>query len=317
MGEFDLIDRYFRRGDPAEGVKLGIGDDGAVLAPAAGHDLVAAIDTLVEGVHFRSGTAPHAVGHKALAVNLSDLAAMGARPRWALLALTLPESDTAWLAEFAGGFFDLAQQHGVTLVGGDTTRGPLTVTVQLLGEALSGQALTRGGARPGDLVFVTGSLGDAALALAGDTSGGAGVDRTLRQRLEYPVPRCRLGQALVGLASAAIDLSDGFVADLGHLLTASGCGARVARAGLPLSNAAQQFAGKEMFWPAVLAGGDDYELCFTVPAKRAGEVDALAQRLDEPITRVGVIESDPGLRLMDEAGRPVAVPAQGYDHFPQ
>ncbi len=314
-GEFSLIDRYFAGlTPPRDDVRLGIGDDAALLAMPAGQDLVLATDTLVAGVHFPGATAPEAVGHKALAVNLSDLAAMGAEPAWATLALTLPEADAAWLAGFAAGFGALAAAHGVALVGGDTTRGALTVTVTLAGRVPSGEALTRAGARPGDGIWVTGSLGDAGMALA-LLEAGKPVPEALRRRLDRPEPRLAAGRALRGLATAAIDVSDGLAADLGHLLQASGVGARVAAERLPRSAALRAAQADEAEGLRLALGaGDDYELCFTLPPAAEAAMNTRMAAIGWPVTWIGEIEAEPGLRLIDADGRERPAPG-GFDHF--
>ena len=319
LAEFSLIDRYFaararRRGD----VTLGIGDDAALVDVPAGESLAVAVDTLVEGVHFPPGTAPADVGHKALAVNLSDVAAMGAEPRWATLALTLPRADEAWVAAFADGFFALAERFQVELVGGDTTRGPLTVSVQILGTVPAGRALRRCGARPGDRIFVTGALGDAGLALRRLQAGGdtdAEPWPALLACLHRPEPRVAAGVALRGLASAAIDVSDGLAADLGHVLAAGGVGATLRVDRLPRSAAFRQAvqAGSPDWHDLPLAAGDDYELCFTVPAAQA---DAVAARLGGlAVTEIGEIEAEPGLRCVTGDGHAYRIGREGYEHF--
>lgn len=301
--EFDLIRRYFDR--PAKGAVLGVGDDAALLRVGAGMELAASTDMLVEGRHFRAGAEPRALGHKALAVNLSDMAAMGAAPRWAMLALALPREDEAWLAGFSAGFFALAERFGVDLVGGDTTRapagGPLVVSVTILGEVPRDLALFRAGALAGDDIWVSGSLGGAALAL--ERPGDAAAAR----RLDEPEPRVDLGEHLRGIAHAAIDVSDGFAQDLGHILERSGVGALVEYARVP------RFPGAEP--RHVLAGGDDYELVFTARQDRRGDIEALGARLGLPLARVGAIQrGEPKLVVLDEAGRPLAAP-RGFDHF--
>ncbi len=313
VSEFDLIARHFAGHDRRDGVRLGVGDDAALLEPPPPGELLAVtIDTLVSGVHFRPGVDPAALGHKLLAVSLSDLAAMGARPAWATLALTLPEVDEAWLAAFASGLFALAEVHDVALVGGDTTRGPLALTLQAAGYVPPDQALRRDGARAGDAVCVTGTLGDAALALAPPDGLPDDALARLEARLDRPTPRVAAGLALRGIATAAIDLSDGLAADLGHVLAASGVGATLELARLPLSPAlrTQTDAGD---WSCPLAGGDDYELCFTLPEARLAELEGLG--LDVAVTRVGTVETEPGLRLVDPEGRPSTLRRAGYDHF--
>ncbi|VAW78114.1 Thiamine-monophosphate kinase, partial [hydrothermal vent metagenome] len=262
--EFDIIERYFQRSQPMrDDVLLGIGDDAALLRVPAGKQLVVAVDTLVAGRHFPKQTSAADIGHKALAVNLSDLAAMGATPAWATLALTLPTADTAWLQAFSSGFFQLADEYAITLIGGDTTRGPLSITVQVHGFVEPGRALQRSTARPGDAVYVSGTLGEAACALQKILADEM-PEAALLQRLNRPQPRVALGQSLAGLASAAIDISDGLLADLGRLLTASSCGATLWPDRLPCSSALQHLpAGQAR--DCQFNGGDDYELCFTLP----------------------------------------------------
>src|ERR1700744_4872717 len=268
LSEFALIDRYFRNCTPKRpDVRLGVGDDAALLDSPAGCDLVAAIDTLVDGVHFPHGCPAASVGHRVLAVNLSDLAAMGARPAWALLALTLPNSDESWLTEFAAGFSDLARAHDVALVGGDTTSGPLCASVQILGHVPRSQALLRSGGRPGALVFFSSTPGDAAAGLAveqGRLKAPADVTTYLRKRFLFPTPRMALGKSLRGFASACIDVSDGLLGDVGKLAHASGCGVELSYGDLPLSEALVEAVGDERARELALTGGDDYELCFTV-----------------------------------------------------
>jgi thiamine-monophosphate kinase len=320
-GEFDFIARLQRAVvSTGHGAPLGIGDDAALLRPAPGRLLVACVDTLVDGVHFPHGTPAADLGWKALAVNLSDLAAMGALPRWALLSLTLPEATASFATAFARGWNRLARRHGVALVGGDTTRGPLAVSVQLLGEVARSRALRRDAARAGDLVVVSGRLGDAAAGLAIIEQRLAAPDATtarlLRARLDRPTPRVELGRALGTLARAAIDVSDGLAQDLGHLLRASDVGATLDVDRLPVSPALRRAVPDPAARRALaLSGGDDYELCFTVPASKAGALGALSRRLRVPLAVVGRIEARRGLRLRDASGRPVALSRPGFDHF--
>lgn len=314
LNEFAIIARYFRdqrvsRND----VALGVGDDCALLRVPPGMELAVTIDTMVEGRHFPAGTAPQAIGHKALAVSLSDLAAMGAEPAWATLSLSLPEPDPDWLEAFAQGLFGLAERFDVQLVGGDTVRGPLVITTQLHGFVPEGQGLRRSGASPGDGIFVTGSPGDAGLGLAirqGEAPANEKDCDYLCSRLEYPEPRIAAGRDLLGVASAAIDISDGLLADLGHILERSGAGARLEVEALPLSGALRRTAGEERAIGLALSSGDDYELCFTVPPDRLAAID----RLSTPVTRVGTIEAEPGLRLF-RRGNPYHWTGRGYDHF--
>jgi thiamine-monophosphate kinase len=301
--EFEIIRRYFSR--PAPSALLGVGDDAALVQSAAGCELAVSTDLLLEGRHFAAGAAPRALGHKALAVNLSDMAAIGATPRWATLALALPSADEAWLAAFAEGFYALAARFGVDLVGGDTTRGPLTLCVTILGELPAGTALRRDGARPGDDVWVSGELGGAAYALE------HAQDAAAAKRLHKPEPRVALGERLRGLAGAAIDVSDGFAQDLGHILERSGVGAVVRYADLPKF----RIADAALEQRCVLAGGDDYELLFTAPPAARAAIEALAAPLGLPLSRVGSIQAGvPRLRLLDAQGRAMRT-TPGFDHF--
>jgi thiamine-monophosphate kinase len=301
--EFELIRKYFDR--PSRDAALGVGDDAALLRPSAGMELAVSTDMLIEGRHFGAGADARKLGHKSLAVNLSDLAAMGAAPRWATLALGLREADEAWLAGFAGGFFALAGRYGVELVGGDTTRtpvtAPLTICVTILGEVPRGLALYRAGALPGDDIWVSGQLGGAALGLAPAGNEAAA------QRLHEPEPRVELGERLRGIANAAIDVSDGFAQDLGHILERSGVGAVVQFERLPA------FPGADS--SQVLAGGDDYELVFTARQERRAEIAALSRELELALANVGSIQKgEAKLRVLDGAGRAMTV-GRGFDHF--
>jgi thiamine-monophosphate kinase len=325
LTEFELIDRFFRRPENstgnARGIVLGIGDDAALLAPTPGNQLAASVDMLVSGRHFFADVEPEALGHKALAVNLSDMAAMGATPRWALLAGALPDADPQWLKAFARGFFALATAHGVDLVGGDTTRGPLNLCVTLLGEVPAGTALLRSGARAGDSIWLSGALGDASLALAhhaGRVVLSADEAAACWNALLRPAPRVALGIRLRGLASAAIDVSDGLVGDLGHVLEASKVGAVLELAAIPRSKALdRQLASSahDIALQCLLAGGDDYELCFTAAPSHGPRVVALAVELGLELRRVGTIAPEPGLIVQDSSGRPLAPLPQAYDHF--
>lgn len=327
MGEFELIDRFFlRRGRPAPAqVPLGVGDDCALLAPSPGHELAVSCDLLLEGRHFLSTVDPQRLGHKALAVNLSDLAACGARPLAFTLALALPAADEPWLAAFSQGLFALADAHGCELAGGDTTRGPLTICITVFGEVPQGQALLRSGARAGDDVWVSGSLGDARLALEvfrGSLSLPAALFGSARERLERPTPRVALGQALRGIATAAIDVSDGLLGDLGHLLRRSGTGATLESAAAlellalrRLATVAGDLPQPQLQLECVLAGGDDYELAFTAPPQRRAAVEAAGAASGTPVTRIGRVDAEPGLRLLDAGGRPLERPFRSYDHF--
>jgi thiamine-monophosphate kinase len=321
LGEFELIDRYFSRGGrlrrPDSGVILGIGDDAALLNFPGGSDLVAAVDTIVAGRHFPDGSDARTVGHRALAVNLSDLAAMGATPAWATLALTMPSADPDWLHRFSAGFFELADANGVALVGGDTTRGPLTVSVQVLGYVPHGAALRRAGARPGDLLAVSGTLGDAGAGLAFTTTPPVPSSREVEElirRFEYPSPRVQLGVSARGIATAAMDLSDGLAGDLPKLAQASGLAATVAVERLPLSGALRAAATIEQARDWALSAGDDYELLFAVPPQRWGELKAAADRLNLTLTAIGELKPGAGVTWSLNGGH-FSPPAAGYDHF--
>jgi len=318
--EFELIQRFFnRRIQSKPDIVLGIGDDAALIAPPSEQQLVIAIDTLVKGVHFPDTTLPYDIGWKALAVNLSDLAAMGAEPAWFTLALTLPESSESWLTAFSHGLFDLAKQYDLPLVGGDTTRGPLTVTVQIAGIVPPGQALLRAGARPGDHIYVTGSLGDATLALqllAGEIAANATDYPELLSHLNRPLPRIAEGCALRGIASCAIDISDGLLADLQHILDASDCGAEIFQEKLPFSPAARQLLEHypEM-WRSLISGGDDYQLCFCVAPENIARLKQMAQQYDFYFTEIGHVCATRELRCMDAMGKTIDISARGYTHF--
>lgn len=314
--EFELIQRYFSRAVP--NAVLGVGDDCALLQPSAGMQLAVSTDTLVADVHFFADADPEQLGWKSLAVNLSDLAAMGATPRWATLALTLPEVDDDWLAAFATGLYRCADRFGVSLVGGDTTRGPLSLTLTVIGEVPPNQALRRDGAQADDEIWVSGTLGDAALALAA-LHGRANLTdadlATLAVRLHAPTPRVELGLALRGVAHSAIDVSDGLLADLGHILTRSGVGAVIEYAHLPLGEILHDYAAHPAFDDCVLSGGDDYELCFTAPVAQHQALGEIATRLGVRLTAIGSIRAEAGLILRDAQGRALDIRHTGYDHF--
>jgi thiamine-monophosphate kinase len=318
VDEFDIIRRHFVRTRSArDDVIAGIGDDAALLQVPPRHELVICTDTLVAGRHFPGDTSPAAIGHKSLAVNLSDLAAMGADPAWATLALTVPEYDAAWMSEFMQGFFQLADLYNVELIGGDTTRGPLSVTVQAHGFVPHGQAVLRRGAQPGDRVYVTGNLGDAGLALYLEDA----ASDALRRRLDFPTPRIAAGRALRGQASAAIDVSDGLLADLQHLLEIDGLGATLQVDALPRS---REFLGRlklagieadTLFYELPLAAGDDYELCFTVAEDKATALKEAIQSEDCGCTCIGVVDARPGIRCLRRDTTEYRPEGAGYLHF--
>lgn len=318
--EFDLIRKYFvasRRAHRRD-VLVGVGDDAAVLQARDGSALALSMDTLVAGVHFAPDAEPDAVGHKALAASLSDMAAMGAEPAWAVLGLTLPVADDSWVAGFCRGFFALAAEYGVALVGGDTTRGPLSVTVTVQGFLPAGCGFRRAAARPGHLICVTGTLGDAGLALhlARQGHDDTTADMTyLNDRLQRPRPRVREAQRLHGLAQAAIDVSDGLIADLGHILDASDVGATLTVDSIPLSPAFRSCAGDTRSLDLALTAGDDYELCFTVPSDVRSDLDRAMAEAACPFTPIGTIDAEPGLRLVRDDGAAYEVRGTGYDHF--
>jgi len=315
IGEFELIERYFTR--PVRRAALGIGDDCALLVPAPGMQLAVSSDMLLEGRHFLSTVEPERLGHKALAVNLSDLAACGARPLAFSLALALPQAEAGFLEGFAAGLFALADRHGCELVGGDTTRGPLAVCISVFGEVPAGAALLRSGARAGDDLYVSGTLGDARLALEvfrGRVALEGTAFERVRRAMEQPEPRLALGLALRGVASSAIDVSDGLLGDLRHILQRSGVGATVEVDAVPRSAVlAAQAPGLQRL--CTLAGGDDYELLFSAPGSPATAVAAAAAEAGVAVTRIGRIEQAAGLRLVDADGRAVADGFGSFDHF--
>ena len=315
--EFALIDRYFKR--PPRHAVLGVGDDGAIVRPTPGMELVVSTDMLVAGTHFLANADPADLGWKTLAVNVSDMAAMGAQPRWALLAAALPAATESWIAAFAQGFFACADAFGIDVIGGDTTKGPRNFCVTIFGELPAGSALLRSTASAGDEVWVSGRPGLAALGLA-HVQGRCALDEPLRAEclaaLNRPQPRVALGLALRGIASAAIDVSDGLLADLGHILEASKLAATLHFDRLP-DAALHAGVDATLARDCLLAGGDDYELVFTAPAARHGEIEALAASLPLALTCIGSIEAgDPGsLQLLDAAGQPMNVERRGFDHF--
>ena len=313
MGEFDLIARIRARASTRGDVILGIGDDAALRQPPAGLQLVVAMDTLNSGVHFPPDTAPADIGWTSLAVNLSDLAAMGAAPAWCTLSLSLPDANASFVDGFLDGFIALAQQHDVALVGGDTTRGPLSVCVTVHGFIEPGTALRRDGAKPGDEVWVSGTLGDAAAALAQWKSGGE-IDAALCARLDRPTPRVALGRALRDIASACIDVSDGLLADLGHVCVASGVGAQVDVDALPASNAMRAAFDGDARRTLQAAGGDDYELCFTAPMEAHEAILQAAGSIDVSVSRIGRVVEGSGVAAHASDGAAWSAPL-GWQHF--
>ena len=317
MSEFNLINTYFSHlGTARREVALGVGDDAALVAGPGDTQLAIALDTMVAGVHFPLQTAPFDLGHKALAVNLSDLAAMGALPVWATLGLTLPEKNEEWLADFSAGMGFLASKYQLQLIGGDTTRGPLTITVQVAGEVPKGKALLRSGAKAGDLVFVSGQIGDAALGLK-QVMGELSVQAPLAlQKLYQPEPRIDLGLSLRGVASSCIDVSDGLLSDLGHILKASGVGAQIYPQLLKLSSSVKAHFAAMGGWQTVLNGGDDYELCFTAAPEHQEQIFAFGRQRGCAISCIGEIVPTPGLECLDQHGQKLSLSVAGYDHFP-
>lgn len=323
LDEFGLIERIRRRTAARDDIVLGIGDDAALLQPAPGQQLVVTSDTLNIGVHFPPETPVADIGWKALAVNLSDLAAMGATPAWCSLSLSLPDASAQWVDAFAQGFFALADLHGIALIGGDTTRGPLSISITAMGQVPAGQALRRDGAQPADDIWVSGVPGEAGLALALWQQNALDVSRIaddsarehLRLRLARPTPRVELGRALRGVATAAVDVSDGLLADLGHICTRSGVAADVLENALPASPAAQQCALSGAFNALRASAGDDYELCFTAPRAQRQAVHETMASVAVPLTRIGYIRAGTGLQVINQEGDVLVASKQGYNHF--
>ena len=318
MNEFEIIEHYFQdltAADPR--VVCNIGDDAAVISVPPQRELVVSIDTLVGGVHFLADVDPAALGHKALAVNLSDLAAMGAQPAWMTMSLTMPGHNPEWLRSFTDGFARLARHHGISLVGGDLSSGPLSITVQVMGLCEPGQALTRRGARVGDDVYLSGYPGEAGYGLllltGSDSRDPAGAEHCL-ERLLRPSPRVDLGLGLLGIAHAAIDISDGVAADLNHITDSSAVAAEIQLAALPLRPPLSELES-DVLWNTVLTSGDDYELCFTVSPSSRDRVEALSAALDFPLTRIGRIVAGSGVRFLFGDGTEFKVPESGYQHF--
>lgn len=314
MSEFDLIRKHFTR--PTKHTQLGIGDDAALITLGAGMELAISADMLVAGTHFFADADPCKLGWKSLAVNLSDMAAMGAKPKWATLAVSLPENNTTWLGLFSQGFFSCAEAFEVDLIGGDTTRGPLNICVQIMGEVPIGQAIKRSGAQVDDDIWVSGKLGCAALALA-HLQRKEQIANSLShhlQALHSPQPRIALGIALRGLANSCLDISDGLISDLGHITTASNVGAEIYLETIPTSTYIKKHLKTSAFQHYVLAGGDDYELCFTAPQRCSADILAVAKNVNAPVVKIGKITTDKGVTVLD-AGNPIQLGQTGYNHF--
>jgi thiamine-monophosphate kinase len=316
LSEFSLIQKYFTRATPS--AVLGVGDDAALVRVGGGMELAISTDMLVSGTHFFADADPYLLGHKALAVNISDMAAMGAQPRWATLAISLPSENEAWLARFSAGFFALADEYNVELIGGDTTHGPLNLSVTIMGEVPQGKALRRDGAQPGDEIWVSGKLGDAALALA-HMQGKLVLDNASFSAtvaaLHRPVPRVALGLALRGTAHSAIDISDGLLADLGHILESSRKAAEIQFDKLPVSAHLRAHLSEALGRQCVLAGGDDYELCFTAPVRHHAQIEKISSRLELPLTCIGKIVEGSGCAVYANDGSVMTIKETGYDHF--
>lgn len=314
MSEFDLIRKHFTR--PTKHTQLGIGDDAALITLGAGMELAISADMLVAGTHFFADADPCKLGWKSLAVNLSDMAAMGAKPKWATLAVSLPENNTTWLGLFSQGFFSCAEAFEVDLIGGDTTRGPLNICVQIMGEVPIGQAIKRSSAQVDDDIWVSGKLGCAALALA-HLQRKEQIANSLShhlQALHSPQPRIALGIALRGLANSCLDISDGLISDLGHITTASNVGAEIYLETIPTSTYIKKHLKTSAFQHYVLAGGDDYELCFTAPQRCSADILAVAKNVNAPVVKIGKITTDKGVTVLD-AGNPIQLGQTGYNHF--
>ncbi|GDY24544.1 thiamine-phosphate kinase [Agarivorans sp. Toyoura001] len=318
LGEFDIIDKYFQKSAPRQDVILGVGDDAAVVALPDNSHIAISTDTLVEGVHFFADIPPRALGHKALAVNLSDMAAMGAEPRWVTLAITLPEINEAWLAQFSKGFYDLAEYFNVSLIGGDTTKGPLSITVTVHGVVPHGKALRRDGAKPGDWIYVTGNLGDSGLALAHLQNqlslSPQQLELSLKQHY-FPQPRVLAGYGLRDIASATIDISDGLYNDLGHILRKSSCSATLKLEQLPLSETMNEAVSIDQSIAFALNGGEDYELCFTVPESNKGSVDTSLSFSGIQYTCIGQLAPGKGEIKLQYKDKPYQLDQAGWDHF--
>jgi thiamine-monophosphate kinase len=317
MSEFNLIKEYFTR--PSKNADLGVGDDAALVSVSPGHQLAISTDMSVAGTHFFNDCPPYFVGWKSLAVNISDMAAMGAVPKWATLAIAIPNTDKDWLTEFSRGFFACADAFDVSLIGGDTTRGPLNISVQIMGEIPNKKALRREGAKVADEVWVSGSLGAAALAVHKTQQKSLDPkklsDQSLLEKLQYPQPRISLGLALRGIANSAIDLSDGLLADLGHILDSSKLGATINWSKIPHFDPTSENLNIEAIQTFALTGGDDYELCFTAPSNRHSDIINISDSLGINLSQIGTIKAEAGLIVLDETNNPISIKGSGYDHF--
>lgn len=320
LSEAEIVRRFFTR--PDSSVVLGVGDDSALIRPVTGMELAVSTDMLVCGQHFFPDTDSRKLGYKALAVNLSDMAAMGAKPRWATLALALPEplvrTNEKWIEAFADGFFGLARAHQVALIGGDITCGPLTICVQIIGEVAKGKALHRSGAKPGDDIWMSGRLGDAALALSHEKQHimlEPSEIAACLPALHAPIARVELGQRLIGLAHSAIDISDGLLADLGHILECSKVAAVIKMNEINCSVVLEKYLPQSQAINCLLAGGDDYELCFTARKAKRGKIEALSHEMDISLTRIGRIDAGEGLVVLDATDNAISLGTTGYDHF--
>jgi thiamine-monophosphate kinase len=319
MKEFELIERFFvSQGTTRKDVELGIGDDAAIINVPVNSQLIVTTDTLVEGVHFFADMDPRALGHRAVAVNLSDIAAMGGEPAWLSIALTLPQSDEAWLKDFSAGVFEICEYYNVQVVGGDTTKGPLSITISAKGLVPKGKALKRSGANPGDWIFVTGTLGDAGVAIDAikhDRTIPLKYQSTLKNRFEYPTPRVAIGQGLREVASSAIDISDGLLSDIEHILKASKVGAVINVDQLPLSDALVGSIDESRYLEFALASGDDYELLFTVPEEKRGALDVTATHYGIKLTCIGQIQGQAGKLELRKDNQAFIFEGKGYQHF--
>lgn len=317
QSEFNLTKEYFKRS--TKNTDLGIGDDAALVSVSPGHQLAVSTDMSVAGTHFFNDCPPYFIGWKSLAVNISDMAAMGATPKWATLSIAIPRIDKEWLSEFSRGFFACANTFNVSLIGGDTTRGPLNINAQIMGEVPNGKALRRDGAKIGDEVWVSGSLGGAALAVHKiqqntlDTKKPS--DQCLVEKLQHPQPRVGLGCALRGIAHSAIDLSDGLIADLGHILECSNLGATIYWSTVPQFDSAAENLTIESIQSHTLTGGDDYELCFTAPSNRHSDIINIGKSLGLTLSHIGIIQANDGLTILDDSNNPISIKGTGYDHF--